>query len=536
MKLPPMHFAPGEVIQIQTLLSTLNPHYQPHILSCGAGMDSLALLIEYIENPDSRDFPLENLVVIHAVVGGESVETKRLMETVIFPLCRQHHIWFIQAYRNGEWQEDGITILSSTRQPTTFYLRGDYSLFTYLIMSGTVPQRGGSSRLCTLKFKGWVIDALAIYLFGDSPRQRYLGFNGNEAKRAKAESRQPADGAKLPSYLIGYNSDERSRLKDKSFGETQPYAYELGFNQDELGRIKESTDRQQIFRFPLIEMGHGRQWCEQRVNDFATRWSNGSLTQGRKSFCVNGCPFSECTGKKRQRGNNTHGDLREDWLNEPQYGGEAAFIEHMALAINVHQPLYTQQLVIDILKESQNEVAIAHYERLLAGDIWVDLVVPKLQRLHAPAASMQAERLLAGKTWAVYGVRRMFTVSAKMPYRQTRILMQGSAIAAQQYLVALAERYGQTPTLEQLSYRFWTLARPVATGKQKPPRPYVEEFFVAAPATVYDKQRVTAANFDLQWLAITGQRPHIQGVDPDEPLFSLPNTRVKQSRIRGTRR
>ncbi|HEY9624513.1 MAG TPA: hypothetical protein V6C78_29425 [Crinalium sp.] len=162
-KLPPLHLLNAGDIQFFELLETLNPNFQPHILSCGAGVDSLALLIEYIQNPDSRDFPLENLIVMHAVVGGESTETKQMMEEVIFHLCSQHNIWFIQAHRNGEFEEDGITILSSTRQPTKFYLRGEYCLFTYLVMSGTVPQRGGSSRLCTLKFKGWVIDAIAFY-------------------------------------------------------------------------------------------------------------------------------------------------------------------------------------------------------------------------------------------------------------------------------------------------------------------------------------------------------------------------------------
>jgi hypothetical protein len=449
-----------------------------------------------------------------------------MMEEVIFSLCRLYNIWFIQAHRNGEFEEDGITILSSTRQPTKFFLRGEYCLFTYLVMSGTVPQRGGSSRLCTLKFKGWVIDAIALYLFGDFPRQRFIGFNSDETKRVKSDR---SLGNDAPFYLIGYNADETKRLKDKSFG-YQPYDYEIGFNADESSRIKESADRKQVFRFPLIEMGHDRQWCEDRVNQFATEWSQGRITKGRKSFCVNGCPFSECNGKKRQRGNNTHSDLREDWLNEPQYGGEAAFIEHMALAMNVHQPLYTETLVIEILKESFNFVAIAHYERLLAGEYWVDLVVPRLQRLGTPAALAQAHQLSQGNTWAVYCVRRIFAVDAKVPYRQTRILFQGDQGEAHQFLTELGDRYEQTPTLEQLSYRFWTVPRP---SEKHPVRPYLEEFFVAAPATVYDKQRITNELYILRWLSISGQHPHIKGIDPNEETIVSTN-RVKQSRVKAS--
>ncbi|GAP99749.1 hypothetical protein [Leptolyngbya sp. NIES-2104] len=556
--LPLVLFNPFETVQFTELLRSLNPNYLPHILSMGCGIDSLSLLIEYIENPESRDFPLENLIVVHAVVGGESIGTKRLMEEVFFPFCRQHNIWVIQVCRNGEYEKDGITILASTRQPTKFYLRGDYCLFTHLIMSGTVPQRGGNGRLCTLKFKGWVIDVVALLLFRDSPRQRYIGFNADEAKRAKIES--SAD-EKSPYYLIGYNADETGRLKDKSFGNQQAYDYAIGFNADEAGRIKESQERRQIFRFPLIEMGHGRQWCEARVNEFVTRFTQGRITQGKKSFCVNGCPFSECNGKKRQRGNNTHGDLRQDWLNEPEYGGEAAFMEHIAIAINEHQPLYVKQLVLEILCETRNYAAIAHYERLLAG-AWISLVIPSYERLIADAINVQANRkqtkkpesqriaefierteqqidyLNQGKTWAVYLVRRMFTRHSDLakkdpkPFRQTRILFQGEQAECDRYLNELADHYDTVLQLNKLSRRFWTIKRP--TGK-KPPRPFVEEMLVVCPAVVIQKQRIEPAEYDLKWLGITGTHPHILGVDTThEQLIS--NRRIRVSRIRASLR
>lgn len=550
---PPCLVNPFEEIQFFELLQTLNPNHLPHILSMGCGIDSLALLIEYIENPNSRDFPLENLIVVHAVVGGESAETKRLMEEVFFPLCRQHNIWVIQVCRNGEFEKDGITILSSTRQPREFYLRGDYCLFTHLIMSGTVPQRGGSSRLCTLKFKGWVIDLVARLLFGDSPRLRYIGFNADEASRAKTDT---SLSDKSPLYLIGYNADETGRLKDKSFGDVQPYDYAIAFNANEAGRITESKERKQVFRFPLIEKGYGRNWCENRVSVFVTQFTNGKITQGKKSFCVNGCPFGECNGKKRQKGNNTHGDLRQDWLNEPEYGGEAAFIEHMALALNDNQPLYVEQLVIDILRETGNQAAIDHYHQLLAG-AWVRLVIPSFESLIAHAIADQARlkerkkpdsqriaqfiqntteqvaNLKAGKTWAVYAVRRMFTKSTDpdkkdpKPFRQTRILFQGTQAECDRYLDNLADHYATEPKLEKLSRRFWSIPRP--DGK-KPARPFVEESYVVCPATVVQKQRIEPSQYDLKWLGITGTRPHIKGVDFTNELPKA-NPQVRVTRI-----
>jgi hypothetical protein len=553
-ELPPIKFAEFEQIQFYELLGTLDPGCVPHILSCGAGVDSLALLIEYILNPASRDFPLCNLVVVHATVGGESEDTKRLMEEVIFPLCRQYNIWFIQAYRSGQMEEEGITLLSSTRQPHTFYLRGDYCLLTYLSMSGTVPQRGGSGRLCTIKFKGWVIDKIAIALFGDSPHQRFVGFNADESKRADVDWAYASEDA--PRYLIGYNADETKRVKDSDFG--QHYSYEIGFNADEKGRIKNEvcTERKQVFRFPLIEMGHGRQWCEDRVNQFAAEATRGTIVRGRKSFCLNCCPFPECNGKKRQKGNNTHGDLREDWLNEPQYGGEAAFIEHISLGFNIAQPLYTKQLVVDILQETGNRDAINWYKQLLDGEYWPGLVIPHLQRLvdlfdnpsqaakrmrnnlNKAALQSQLDGLREGRSWGVYLVRRMFCYGIPMPFRQTKILHQGHRADSYQFLENLAARYGQVPQVVALSDRFWTIQRPAGEGRKPPPRPFVEESFVLMPATAYPKQRISDEDFNFRWLAITGSYPQIRGIDHYEQTAksAAPSRRVERSRIAATKR
>ena len=86
-KLPSLHFATHEPVEFHEWLATLDPHYKPHVLSSGAGVDSNALLVKYCHMTDAeRGFPLCNLVVIHAVVGGESRETQRIMEDAIFPL------------------------------------------------------------------------------------------------------------------------------------------------------------------------------------------------------------------------------------------------------------------------------------------------------------------------------------------------------------------------------------------------------------------------------------------------------------------
>ena len=452
--------------------------------------------------------------------GGESAATQRIMEDAIFPLCREHNIWFIQAHRNGEFERHGITVLASTRQPRRFYLRGRYSLFPYLLMSGTVPQRNGSSRLCTLKFKGWVIDAIAAHLFGNSPRERFIGYNADETNRA---AKDPSITAQTPIYEVGFKADEVSRLKERNFGE-QPYEYAIAFNANEAGRIKESAERQQVFRFPLIEMGLGRQWCEETLDAFLFQATHGQIARGKKSYCVNCCPFSECNGKKRQKGNNTYTDLREDWLLEPHYGGEAAFIEHVALGLNTQQPLFTEKLVVDVLKESHNTAALAYYQALLDGQQWPELVVPRLQGLDRELATRQAKRLLEGKTWAVYCVRRIWDGKAKVPYRQNRIIHQGTQPSSLKFLNKLGDRYGKTPVMEKLSLRLWTIPRPETIitdteGKNGKPRkhilkpepPFVEEQFVVMPAAPYEKQRISDEQYILKWASITGTIPTVLG-------------------------
>ncbi len=535
-KLPPLYFSNAvEEEQFCQMAEALDPRFKPHVLSSGAGVDSNALLIHYCEmSEEERGFPLCNLVVIHAVVGGESVKTRRIMEEAIFPLCREHNIWFIQAHRNGQFERQGITVLSSTRQPQRFYVRGSYSLLFELLTAGTVPQRNGNKRLCTLKFKGWIIDAIAMALFRDSPRERFIGYNADEAKRA---AKDHSITSQTPIYEVGFNADEVSRLKEKNFGD-QPYDYEIGFNADESGRIKESGDRKQVFRFPLIEMGLGRQWCEDRLSEFLLIRTQGRITQGEKSYCLNCCPFPECNGKKRLKGNSTHADLREDWRLEPHYGGEAAFIEHVALGLNVNQPLFTKQLVVEVLRESGNTEALAYYQALLDGEHWPEPVAHRLREVATDSTRQQAGRILSGKTWAVYSVRRIFDGKAKVPFRQTRILHQGSQASSLEFLNVLSDRYGKESVLEKLSWRLWSIPRPetVVTyveGKRgkpkrvvtKPKPPFVEEQFVVMPATPYEKQRISNEAYDLKWASINGTIPTVLGETNHDQSSSYPITR-----------
>lgn len=192
-----------------SLLDSLDPTHPPVILSYGLGVDSTAMLLRFLFDPSSRDFPLQNLVLVVAMTGDEWARTAQLVCRFILPLCRRFSIWLIQVSRSGESERDGITIHSSSRCPTRLYIEGCYSLGQHLLINGVVPQKAKGKRFCTMKFKAFPIDWVVKLFFGDSPDVRYR-------------------------RMIGYNADETTRAaQDSSLTTAQHYRYLLGFNADE---------------------------------------------------------------------------------------------------------------------------------------------------------------------------------------------------------------------------------------------------------------------------------------------------------------
>jgi hypothetical protein len=248
-----------------SLLDSLDPDHPPVILSYGMGVDSTAMLLRFLFEPDCRDFPLRNLVVIIAMTGDEWDSTAALVRRFILPLCRRFGIWVIQVSRHGEHERDGITIHSSTRCPTRLYIEGDYKLSQHLLLNGIVPQKAKGKRFCTMKFKAFPIDFVVKLFFGDSPAVRYrrmIGFNAGEKDRAANDHSYGTQSK--PRYLVGYSADEVKRAQqDSSLTTAQHYRYLLGFNANEVERQKAeaSTWRNQVFEFPLIRWNWSREQC-----------------------------------------------------------------------------------------------------------------------------------------------------------------------------------------------------------------------------------------------------------------------------------
>jgi hypothetical protein len=268
------------------------------VLSYGMGVDSTAILLEWINNPASRDFELSDLTVITSMVGNEFEATGRLVREHILPLLREHGIRFVQVAKAGpSIKTDGIVVLDDSTETTELHIDGCFTLSDELRAAATLPTSGGC-RKCSLKFKGDVLDG-------------WIGAN------IEGEF----------DHVIGFNSEETRRVaKDQCFGKAN-------------GRIA---------KYPLLDWDWDRETCERFiVETLGVEW--------RKSCCTM-CPFA-----KRH-------EVVENFEMEPESGGQALALEHVALKFNPRMKLYKTKAAIEIV--SDNAEALAAMERELSSRPW----------------------------------------------------------------------------------------------------------------------------------------------------------------------
>jgi hypothetical protein len=299
------------------------------ILSYGMGVESSALLLSWLERPESRDFDLErDLIVITAQTGGEHPDTKRLCEQYLLPRMRAHRVRYIQVARAGHLEADGIIVLNDTREPFTVHIQGVYTLAEELRSAGTVPQFSGD-RICSMKFKGWAIETwLAQELSGQSYR-----------------------------HALGYNAEEQSRIakSERAFAKRVPAPVRMafGFNCDEESRIVRAAKYDTTLRkgfYPLFEWKWTRDRCLQYLKDLTgVTWP--------KSCCVY-CPFQS---------------LREDTIARmrqfPEQVAEALLLEHQSLCLNPRGSLYRDRTLLSVVIENHHAEALRYFmERLGAAE------------------------------------------------------------------------------------------------------------------------------------------------------------------------
>ena len=294
----------------------------PTILSYGMGVESSAILVRWIMNPEERPCPLDELIVITAQVGDEYRDTGRDVVNHVLPLMRANGIRYVQVARHGHLEADGITVLDDSCSPEVVFLNGDYKLSDELRLNGTVPQYGGIHR-CALKFKAWVIE-------------QWIEANVRGHAR----------------HAIGYHAGESKRIAKSEYSFRERIAF--GFNADEMRRITRSSEYNTLDRkafYPLLEWGWNRDTCIEYLKSvLGVTW--------KKSACVY-CPFNALRAEAVAR-----------HLEHPDQVADAMALEHVSLALNPRGALYKTGSLIQITMSGQNQAAIEAYRRKLDSERW----------------------------------------------------------------------------------------------------------------------------------------------------------------------
>lgn len=114
--------------------------YKP-VLSNGLGVESVAILLRWLLEPESRDFALEDLTIVTAMVGAEWPDTGDDFEKHILPLLREHRVRFVQVARAGHLEKDGIVILDDSRTTERLHIAGAYTLTEEISFSDSLVIR-----------------------------------------------------------------------------------------------------------------------------------------------------------------------------------------------------------------------------------------------------------------------------------------------------------------------------------------------------------------------------------------------------------
>jgi hypothetical protein len=286
------------------------------VASFGLGLDSSAMLLRWMLDPSSRDFELDELVVITAMTGNEFASTCEVVTGRILPLFAQHCVRFVQVARSQRKTTasgDGVVVLDDSRQPRLLRSEGAYTLANEMLSAGTVPQRGGM-RACSVHSKGNALDPTIARLTKGQPYRHAIGFEANEKARAVKDST--------------YNT----RLRQ-------------GF-------------------YPLQHWGWSRKDCHEFVMDVL-----GEAIP--KSACVF-CPFAMSSDVGRS-------SLIQRYRNEPQAAATAMYLEHISRSLNTSQTLIEGSSVAELISTAHLDEAIMLYDNMLDGN-WSVYEVRRVNR------------------------------------------------------------------------------------------------------------------------------------------------------------
>ncbi len=405
------------------------------VMSNGLGVESVAILLRWLLEPETRDFPLDELVVVTAMVGAEWPDTGEDFERCILPLFRQYGVRFVQIARGGHLEEDGIVILDDSRHPECLHIGGAYALTEELETAGTVHQSGSEHR-CSLKFKAFVIETWLEEFLSGTIRHTF-GFNADELGRV-----QKSDAAIAARVTFGFNALEMDRV--------------------ELGRTYDTPSR--ISHYPLVLWGWDREKCLAYIKDkLGIVW--------RKSAC-RFCPFARINHDPMAR-----------QKQFPQQTAQAMFTERLSLAMNPRGQLFKNQPLYQIVAQSGNEQAIDHFNLLLSQQQWAVYRVRRIYNAKAIYDKDAGRKRLIGRDPTKKGTaERCVEQLSVHPTSDQAILSLGQ----------LAAHHSVEPY--QVHGLWYAKMAECSTTY-----PTSEDFFVAAPSRVETKARYGVDKFDLKW-------------------------------------
>ncbi|MCC9186698.1 hypothetical protein [Mycolicibacterium mageritense] len=269
------------------------------VFSYGMGADSTAILLRWLHDPSSRDFDLDELVLITSMVGDEFAQTRIDVTEAVLPRLREFGVRFIQVGRSQRTVTragDGLAVFDDSRHPEHLYFAGDYTLSTELLTAGTVPQLGGSRR-CSLRSKAACLEPVIAKITAGQPYRHVIGYQADELGRARKDSL--------------YNTELRTGW------------------------------------YPLIEWGYTRQDCLDLIEQLTgRRWM--------RSAC-GFCPFALATSRGRA-------ETFARYRAEPDRAIQALTMEHVSLALNERQGLIGDRRLIDEIRAAGLHDITAQFE------------------------------------------------------------------------------------------------------------------------------------------------------------------------------
>ncbi|MFK0279468.1 hypothetical protein ACIQVL_03205 [Streptomyces sp. NPDC090499] len=435
------------------------------VLSYGLGADSTAILLRFLASPERYGLrpDLSDLVVVHAVTGDEWPDSLDYVERLVLPLLRAARVRLVQIARCGPEDADGVVILDDSRQPRRIFAQGPWRLSDELRAAGTVPQMARGKRTCSLKFKGWCLDAWAAAEFGTSSFRRVIGYHAGEMDRAEKDT-----------------GIQREANAEAGRTICEPY-YPL---------IHERMKRAAVEAYVLERLGE----------------------KIRKSYCAQ-CPFSGVCASR--------GAHEERLRQHPNIAADVLRMEYVSQALNEKVALYgTTSLRGRLTQDGRNTAVLEAFALSLEQ---APHAVYEIRRIYFAARTPECKqwhgRNCRSPRWWCRQARTGHCVDAHpagrfepwcsgydecrgetkkgQAWRSVRTVYEGSRAGAEAYVWAMAAQHGMR--LERGEHSGVERAHYMTDGDSYPT---ASAYLVAAPAGVHDKQR---PKFEERFTQLTGR-------------------------------